>query len=199
MVSTSNGQQDGSGGRRLRFDDFALSTALMSSPGVSSSPSYSGRLLVLGAGLVIFIVWGSLYLVFRDWRARYRARAAFGATQVAPVVDCLAQTVPQGTDAEAWRRAVQQTHDMLVTVTSANLLDLEQMKALRDELQQTVLRARAHPETSRDELASIWNAMADRAEFVLQEGSSGRRKGHPRPAVVLPRPPKEAVAKAGKL
>jgi hypothetical protein len=140
-----------------------------------------------------------LYLVFRDWRARYRARAEFGATQVAPVIDSLAQIVPQGMDAETWREAVQQTHDMLVTVTSANLLDVEQMKTLRDELRQTVERVLAHPETSRDELAGVWNAMADRAEFVLQEGSSGRRKGHHRPAALPPRPSKEIVAKAGKI
>jgi hypothetical protein len=139
-----------------------------------------------------------LYLVFRDWRARYQARAAFGATQVAPVIDSLEPIVPQGMDAETWRKAVRQTHDMMVTVTSANLLDLEQMKVLRDELRQAVARAHAHPETSRDELAGVWNAMADRAEFVLQEGNSGRRKSHPRPAILPPRPSKEAVAKTGK-
>ena len=198
MVSASNGRQDGAGGRRHRFDNFSCSTAAILSPSASRLSSYSGRLLVLGAGLVILILWGSLYLVFRDWRARYQARAAFGETQVAPVIDFLAQIVPQGMDAETWRRAVQQTHDMLVTVTSANLLDLEQMKVLRDELRQAVARANAHPETSRDELAGVWNAMADRAEFVLQEGSSGRRKNHPRPATLPPRPSKEAVAKTGK-
>ena len=161
--------------------------------------SYSGRLLVLGAGFVILTLWGSLYLVFRDWRARYQARAAFGATQVAPVIDSLAQIVPQGMNAETWRRTVQQTHDMLVTVTSANLLDVEQMRALRDELQRAVARAAAHPETSRDELAGVWNAMADRAEFVLQDGTSGRRKGHPRPAILPPRPSKDTVVRTGKI
>jgi hypothetical protein len=198
MVRASNGQQDGSRGYRLRFDDFGFSAAAASSPGLSGSSSYSGRLLVLGAGLVILTLWGSLYLAFRDWRARYRVRAAFGATQVAPVVDPLAQIVPQGMDAETWRSTVQQTHEMLVTVTSANLLDLEQMKSLRDELRQSVKRALTHPETARDELAAIWNTISDRAEFVLQEGSSGRRKGHPRPATLPPRPSKDTPAKAGK-
>jgi hypothetical protein len=33
--------------------------------------------------------------------------------------------------------------------------------------------------------------MADRADFVLQEGISGRRKGHPRPALLPPRPVKD--------
>jgi hypothetical protein len=86
---------------------------------------------------------------------------------------------------------------MLVSVLSANLLDLRQMKLLRDELKQTVERARLHPETARDELASVWNAMADRAEFVLQDGTSGRRKGHPRPAILPPRPLKGNGSRAG--
>jgi hypothetical protein len=73
-------------------------------------------------------------------------------------------------------------------VTAANLLDLKQMEALREELKQAVDRARNRPETARDELAGIWNAMADRAGFVLQEGTSGRKKGHSRPAILPPRP-----------
>ena len=79
---------------------------------------------------------------------------------------------------------------MLVSVTGANLLDLRQMEALREELRQITARARDHPEAARDELAGIWNAMSDRAEFVLQEGTSGRKKGHPRPAILPPRPVK---------
>jgi hypothetical protein len=144
--------------------------------------------LVVVAVATILSVWGALYLVFRDWRERYRARASFGATQVAPMVDPLALRVPAGVDAQAWRDAVGETHDMLVSVTGANLLDLPQMQLLRDELKQTVARTKHHPEAARAALADIWNAMADRAEFVLQEGSSGRRKGHPRPAILPPRP-----------
>jgi hypothetical protein len=84
---------------------------------------------------------------------------------------------------------------MLVTVLSANLLDVQQMQLLHDELEQTVERARLHPETARAELASVWTAMADRAEFVLQAGTSGRRKGHPRPAILPPRQVKKRDAR----
>lgn len=143
--------------------------------------------------LAILVLWGVLYLVFQDWRARYRVRAAFGATQVAPVVDSLLGIKPDGVDADAWRGAVQETHAMLVSVTAANLLDLKQMEALRDELRQAVDRARSHPQTARDELARIWDAMEDRAPFVLQEGTSGRKKGHPRPAVLSSRRSKPAA------
>jgi hypothetical protein len=77
---------------------------------------------------------------------------------------------------------------MLISVTGANLLDLDQMASLRQELVVIVQRAQSRPETARDELAGIWNAMAERAEFVLQMGTSERHKGHPRPAILPPRP-----------
>lgn len=198
MASTPNGHKHGSAPRRFRFDDLASTvvhpaTSAPASVGVGSY--HSGRRLVLVAGAIILVLWAALYLSFREWRARYRARASFGVTQVAPRIDPLASIVPPGVDAGAWREAVRETHAMLVSMTSANLLDVQQMQLLRDELEQTVERVRVHPETGREELASVWNTMADRAEFVLQEGSSGRRKGHSRPAILPPRPVKEESAK----
>jgi hypothetical protein len=142
---------------------------------------------VLVAGATILILWGMLFLAFRDWRSRYYIRATFGATQVAPMIDSLAEFVPAGLDPQGWRNAVRETHEMLADVTSANLLSLEQMESLRDELLATVHRARAHPETASHELAGVWNAMSDRAEFLLKEGASGRRKPHTRPSILPPR------------
>ena len=115
----------------------------------------------------------------------------------APVIDSLAEITPPGVGTGAWQEAVRETHAMLVTVLSANLLDVRQMQQLRDELEQTVERARLHSETARDELANVWTTMADRAEFVLQEGTSGRRKGHPRPAILPPRQVKQAAQHHG--
>jgi hypothetical protein len=198
MASTSNGHQDGSASRRFRFDDLP-STVVPTLAPVSGAgdlgPQHSGRRLVLLAGATILVLWGTLYLAFNDWRARYGARTSFGVTQIAPVIDPLTEITPPGVGAAAWQEAVRQTHAMLVTVLSANLLDVPQMELLREELKQTVERSRLHPETARDELASVWTAMADRAEFVLQEGTSGRRKGHPRPAILPPRPLKGKSAR----
>ncbi len=104
------------------------------------------------------------------------------------MIDPLADIIPAEVGPAVWHQAVGQTHDMLVAVLSANLLDIRQMELLREELKQTVERVRLHPETVREELGSVWTAMADCAEFVLQEGTSGRRKGHPRPAILPPRP-----------
>ncbi len=90
----------------------------------------------------ILVLWGTLYLAFRDWRARYHARTTFGVTEVAPVIDPLADISPPGVGPDAWQDAVRQTHSMLVAVLSANLLDVGQMELLRDELKETVERAR---------------------------------------------------------
>ena len=189
MASRPNGPPEDLVSRRIRFDDLTSTRVHTSVPeGVSSE--HSGRRLVLVAGAIILILWGSLYLVFRDWRTRYRARADFGATQVAPVIDAIAKVAPPGVDGQAWRDAVRETHSMLVSVTGANLLDIEQMQSLRAELEQAVARAETQPETARDELAGVWNAMSERVEFLLEEGSSGRRKAHSRPTILPPRPVK---------
>jgi hypothetical protein len=191
MASRPNNPQYGPGSRRFRFDDLTSTLVRPSVSATDNSSDHSGRRLVLVAGATILFLWGTLYLVFRDWRTRYRARAEFGATHVAPVIDGLAEIAPPGVNGQDWRIAVQETHSMLVSVTGANLLDLQQMQLLRVELEQAVARARGRPETARDELARVWNTISDRAEFLLQEGSSGRRKGHPRPAILPPRPVKQ--------
>jgi hypothetical protein len=191
----SNGNQDGPPVRRLRFDD--LSSTLVHSQASSSLPRHSGRKLVLVACATILVLWAMLYLVFRDWRSRYLARVNFGATQVAPIIESLADHVPPGIDPRSWKDAVGETHSMLVTVTGSNLLDLPQMEALRGELKQVVTRAKDCPEQALYELASVWDSMNDRAGFVLKDGGSGRYKGHPRPAILPPRavPAKRPVTK----
>jgi hypothetical protein len=151
-----------------------------------SLPSHSGRRLILIAGVIGLALWGSLYLIFRDWRARYQARARFGAEQVAPVIDALAETLPPDVDPNAWRDAVRKTHDLLLTVTASNLLDRSQMEALRQELQQTVARAEAHPETAVAELAGVWDRIAARAGFVFRDGRSATGERHPRPKLLSP-------------
>jgi hypothetical protein len=190
MTSTPNGHQNGSPSRRFRLDELTSnSVQTAAAQGSLALPrAHSGRRFVLGAGLVLLLLWGALYLVFRDWRSRYNERAQFGATQVAPVIDALADTPPPGVTAGDWRNAVRDTHDLLVTVTGSNLLDRQQMLSLRQELEQTVARARAHPETARDELAGVWNLVADRAEFVFRDGRSASGMRHVRPRILPPRP-----------
>lgn len=171
MATTPNDPPRGDGGgppvRRLRVDSTA---------GVGLTSTYSGRRFVTVAVLTVLVAWGSLYLVFRGWRARVLARAAYGAREVAPTVDPLARMVPEGVRPDDWREAVQQTHALLVALTAANLLDRPQMQALRDELAARVAGAR--PETARRVLKSVWDDMCARAGPVL-----ARR---PRPKVLDP-------------
>jgi hypothetical protein len=180
MASTPDGQKDGSPARRLRFDDLATSIvrARGGGPGAEDDVSlHSGRRLVLGAGVVMLLLWAILFLAFREWRARYRERARFGAVAVAPAIDGFNEVDPPGVDPISWREAVRDAHDMIRTVTGSNLLSRAQMEALRDELTAAVSRSRARPETAVAELAGVWDAMTDRAEFLLKEGASGRRRG----------------------
>lgn len=163
--------------RRLRIDEFGMAAGNAGGPG--EAPAHSGRRVVVAAGLALLVLWGVLWLTFRQWRAGYRERAAFGAAQVATAVDPLAGVVPPGTDAEAWRGAVAQTHAMLVTLTAANLLDRAQMQSLRDDIAARVARARARPETARDELAGLWDHMTERAGPILAPR-------HPRPKLLPP-------------
>jgi hypothetical protein len=192
MTSTPNGHQDGppSPSHRFSLDELpAISTQATAGQGsLALPPAHSGSRFVLAAVLVLLLLWGALYLIFRDWRARYNERARFGATQVAPAIDALADTPPPGVTAGDWRDAVRETHDLLVTVTGSNLLDRQQMLSLRQELEQTVARAQAHPETARDELAGVWNLVADRAEFVFRDGRSATGMRHVRPRILPPRP-----------
>ena len=69
------------------IDDLAA-IVLRNSPGPNTTTAsevvkggHSGRWFVLAAGMTVLVIWGTLYLVFRDWRAKYRERALYGATK----------------------------------------------------------------------------------------------------------------------
>jgi hypothetical protein len=162
-------------------------------PGAMFSRGHSGRLLVLGAGVALLLIWGTLFLVFRDWRARYRERALYGATQVIPVIDRLRSIVPPDVDPALWRDAVDQTRTMLITVIGSNLLDAQAMDKLRAELDGHVHRATGRPETAVRELALIWDHVADRGEFLFNDSRSLSGIRHPRPKILPPRRAKTLV------
>ena len=175
--------------RRLRID----ATAGGMFPTSGLPPGRSGRRVVIVGVLLVLVTWGGLYLAFRDWRARYRARALYGATHVATAIDPMAATVPAGVPPEAWRDAVSGTHAMLVTVTASNLLDMAALRSLRAEVAARV--ARACPETALSELAGLWDDLQARAGPVLDR--------HPRPKLLpaldsSPLPPGEGARRAGE-
>jgi hypothetical protein len=200
MSSARNGQDqtDRESARRVRFDDLGA-IVLRNSPGptgpqaVGVAPGgHSGQRFVLTAGVALLLIWGTLYLVFRDWKARYRERALYGATKVVPAIDPLRSIVPPDIGQTVWRDAIDQTRDMLLTVTGSNLLDVKEMDQLRAELSQHVGRACDQPDTAVGELAAIWNHVADRGEFLLKDSRSRSGDRHPRPKVLPPRPVKSS-------
>jgi hypothetical protein len=203
MSDNQNGQAQGNhlSARRLRIDDVAA-IVLRNSPGPTGTTTkemlergHSGRWFVLLAGLIVLLVWGTLYLLFRDWRAKYRERAFYGTTHVIPTIEPLRPLLPPKVDPDAWREAVDQTRAMLVTVTSSNLLDVKAIDALRIELTQHVRRAVGRPSTAVEELAEIWNEVADRGEFLFRDSRSLSGERHPRPKILPPRAEKSSRAR----
>ena len=202
MFSSINGRDRGEGGptRRLRFDNLASIVTQScvhesiegGEPDLGNIPptspwlprSHSGRRFVIVAVIAVLAIWGVLFLVFREWRARYRERAAYGISHVVPTIDPLEQILPPGVDPAEWRDAVHRTRTLLKTVTGSNLLGIEEMRALREELDQIVSRSRDRPEMALVELASVWNTVADRADFLFRDNRSLTGERHPRPKIV---------------
>jgi hypothetical protein len=204
MSNGRNGQNltDRDSTRRLRVDDMAA-IVVRNSPGpADNAPSpllsrgHSGRRFVLGACLIVLLIWGTLFLVFRDWRARYRQRALYGSTHVLPAIDRLRSVMPPDVDTAQWHDAVDQTRAMLTTVTGSNLLDVHDMDKLRAELDQHFARASDRPETAVRELALIWDEIADRGEFLFNDSRSLSGIRHPRPKLLPPQSAKPTADSA---
>ena len=70
----------------------------------------------------------------------------------------MAGVVPPDVPRDAWGRAVADAHAMLVALTASNMLDLDQMRALRNEVAAKVAAARA--ETAKRDLAALWDDLA---------------------------------------
>jgi hypothetical protein len=206
MAPTQDSRHNGPGhpSRSLRFDDIRpgprgndAETRHADAPIVTEAGhGHSGRRFVIVAVVVVLLTWGGLYLAFQRWRANYRARVAYGTSNVVPVIDPLKELTPPGVDSTVWRDAVDKTHEMLRAVVASNLLDRADMDKLRLELGQRVARVRSNPEAATGELAAIWNEMADRAEFLFQDSRAPTRDRHIRPGFLPPRPAKEKAQKS---
>jgi hypothetical protein len=188
-------------GHRAQVDRLEENRAAPMAAATNEERTTSGRVLVTAAVVVVLVLWGSLYVAFRQWRSRYRQRAAFGVRYVATAIDPLAEVVPVGelpqgvlaagcagasaliaaapcdVSPAAWHQAIEETHTMLVTVTAANVLDLSQMRALQSKIASRVASAR--PETARAALAALWDDLEDQAGPIVLSR-------HPRPILLPP-------------
>jgi hypothetical protein len=142
--------------RRLRIDDrrgLAATDEL--------GATHSGRRFVLALVFVLGSFALALFVAFRQWSTRQEELAAYGANRVAAALAPLAEKVPPRLDAAEWARIVDQGRRMLVGLTASGTMNLDQMRRLRAEIQETILAAR--PETAAGTLASLWSDLERRA------------------------------------
>jgi hypothetical protein len=180
--------------RRWRFDPLSPG----SGPGVPGGSRATGRWAVGAIVASVLTLWLGLDLAFRGWKARYQARAEFGAARVAPLVDPLAGLAPPGVDPARWRSAVADTHAMLLALTGAGVLDEPRMDGLRRDIADRVAAAR--PETALKTLADLWDDLElkagpviapDRAPPPANSRHAARHPRPPRPAILGPSVPRK--------
>ncbi len=188
MSTRGDGPTAGSPARRWRVDDRPASLPAELPP--LPPARASGRRAVLAIVAAFLALWLGLSLSFRAWKARYRARADFGASRVAPAVDPLASEAPPGIAPADWRGAVADTHAMLLALTAAGVLDERAMDDLRRDLTDRVARSR--PETAVRTLAGIWDDLERRAGPIIAPDRSSPPAGS-RHAARHPRPPRPKI------
>jgi hypothetical protein len=120
---------------------------------------------VVGAGLGLAALAAGLALAFGAWRGRQRALAEFGAREVAPLVEPLAEAVPPGVGPAQWRRTVESGRALLVALAASGALERPALERLAGELRARV--AGATPGRSAGVLGGIWTDLEDRAGPVL--------------------------------
>jgi hypothetical protein len=180
MRTSSNGAAGNGHVRRYRLDGRD------ETPGTPAlGHTHSGRLLILCGLAVLLVLWGVLLLIFREWRAQYRALAKYGATQVAPTVDVLVDQAPPGVNPREWQKAVADTRAMLVVVTSSGQLDRATMEQLRRDL--TARFAETVPNTAIRELTRLWDEMEAKAGPILTREPT-RAPFPPKRPKLFPRP-----------
>lgn len=164
----------------------------------------SGRRFVIFGCIGVVLVWGVLYLAFQAWKSHYEELATFGRTEVAASIEPFAKVMPEGVEPRLWQQAVDDTHTMLIGLTSAGVMDKPTMVSLRDDIRGRT--ARLTSSNALAELGKIWDDMETRAGPVISSivtpvnPNSRHAKRIPRPArpAILPVKPEEKQAGAEK-
>ena len=129
------------------------------------APGRSGRGFVIVLTFLLVGVSLAMTVLFRQWRGQYQELSAYGAQRVATAIDPLIKKVPGAVTPEEWAQIVGQVHELLVELTAAGALDVKQMRALRNEIQERINGVR--PETSAEALAGLWSSLEDQAGPIL--------------------------------
>ena len=129
--------------------------------------------------------------LFRDSRSltgdrhpRPKILPSYGESRVVSALRPLVRFAPPGVDSADWRDAVSRTATMLLTVVDSNWLSMTQKKALRTDLDQAVAKAMADPDSAVEEMARLWDSVADRYRSPLKISRSGGDDRFARPKVL---------------
>ncbi|QDV37354.1 hypothetical protein [Tautonia plasticadhaerens] len=128
--------------------------------GNTTRPGVPGRLFVVGSVGGALLIWGTLYVIFIDWRQEIRGRIDYGKSKVAPVVGSLSAITPPGIPEQEWEDAVRRSEAMLDEVVGTGRLDPQRMESLRSDLTSRVAEARRSPRVAPTILGRIWDDMA---------------------------------------
>ncbi len=195
MASASNGHTNGNGHSSAQW---SVESMIPQPPAAPEEDGVSGRKFVILAVIGVLLTWGAVYLGFRSWKANYEALAAYGETQVAPLIDPLANRVPADIEAATWKKAVADTHGMLIALTGSGMLDRARMEELGAEI--TTLVQNATPATALKDLSHFWDQLERRAGPVISSEVTPARPGSrnekrhprlPRPAILIREQPPE--------
>jgi hypothetical protein len=157
--ASSNGHVSPGPARRFRVDGQGRQT---SSP---SGPSRNGRRFAIAAAIGLLAGWGTLGLIFRDWRIQHERLASYGEHDVATLVEPLKRLHPPEMDYGQWVDAVDDTRLMLVRLTASGMFDQPGIVQLHDEVQRRV--AGATSDTAQSSLAKLWDDLEHKAGPVL--------------------------------
>lgn len=127
----------------------------------------SGQKFVIGLAVVILLIWGTLYLGFRTWKAGYEGRAAAGRVSAARIRP-LVKARPSGVEVWEWEDTVDHAEAMLIALTGSNLLSVEQIQELSARIDTLTSEAERDPSRSVELLRAFWDEVSKRAGPVSE-------------------------------
>lgn len=128
----------------------------------SPETGFSGKIFILLLIASILAFWGLITLGFRAWKAGYDQRAVIGR-ETAQAIRPLTQFKPEAVTVAQWEDTVDHAEAMLIAVTGSNLLNANQMRELKAEVETLIAQAEKEPGRAPALLRQLWDGLARRA------------------------------------